>query len=181
MGSAASAHKGALASSSAEDLKETVAGLSEGERKKILDAIASIETVSGASAPSLEAIAGSYTAHASDGDWGEFSIVVTVNKDARMTIATSACFFRDSPETCTKEEGTGTLDGDILVFTSSKMTESQEGTGAKEASTTTKTSKSTFRVQPDGALAKLDADGAVAKIQGGYGGEPQPAILARQS
>ena len=60
------------------------------------------------------------------------------------------------------------------------MTESQEGTGAKEASTTTKTSKSTFRVQPDGALAKLDADGAVAKIQGGYGGEPQPAILARR-
>ncbi|CAE7449473.1 unnamed protein product [Symbiodinium sp. CCMP2592] len=179
MGSAASAHKGAIASSSAEDLKETVAGFSEDERKKILEALASIE--SGASAPSLEAIAGSYTAHASDGDWGEYSIVVKVNKDASMTIATSACFFRDSPETCTKEEGTGTLDGDILVFTSSQLTESQEGTGAKEASTTTKTSKSTFRVQPDGALAKLDADGAVAKIQGGYGGEPQPAILARQS
>ena len=176
MGSAASTQ---LAGASTDELKEVASGISENGRSKILAAIISLEKPA-ASAASMEEIAGRYSAHASDGDWGSYGIHVSINKDATAKIVESSCNFRDSPEDVTTMEGACTLEGDILSFTSCKVTQEQDGTGSKAPSTSEKVETIKFKVQSDGKLARLNKDGAVAEIQGGYGGDPKPAILSRK-
>ncbi|CAE7613135.1 unnamed protein product, partial [Symbiodinium natans] len=176
MGSAASAK---VAGASTKDLKEVANGMSEDERQKLLAAIAQLESESAPAAQSLEAILGQYNAHASDGDWGSYSITVTIKADASMMMYTSSCDFRDSPETITTTEGSGALEGEILTFTSTKVCKEQQGTGAMEPKTKDETETYKFKLQPDGSLAMLRKDGTVDEIQGGYGGDPKPAILRR--
>ena len=177
MGSAASAK---VAGASTKDLKEVANGMSEDERQKLLAAIAQLESESAPAAQSLEAILGQYNAHASDGDWGSYSITVTIKADASMMMYTSSCDFRDSPETITTTEGSGALEGEILTFTSTKVCKEQQGTGAMEPKTKDETETYKFKLQPDGSLAMLRKDGTVDEIQGGYGGDPKPAILRRR-
>ena len=150
---------------SLDELKDSAKGLSTEERSKILSAIGILE------------IAGTYHADASNGDWGDYSITVTIKSAAEASVKESDICFRDSPGEGTWYQGTCSVAGDLVTFTSSKM---QKGPIPSDAPAEDKVETMKFKIV-DGALAKLAADGTVAKIQGGYDGKPIDAILQKKA
>ncbi|CAE7254851.1 unnamed protein product [Symbiodinium natans] len=149
--------------SSQKELNESMQDLSGEERSRILSAITMLE------------VAGSYRADTSNGDWGDYSIKVTIKSSGDASVKISQCFFRDSPGEDFFYEGALSAAGDLLTFTSSKVTNSLD-TPFEDKVETMK-----FKIQGDGSLARLNEDGSVAQIQGGYDGTPEPAILKKMS
>ena len=164
MGSAASAKlvegvKGA----SLEEMKDSVKDLSAEERSRILSAIATLE------------LSGTYHGSASNGDWGDYDLTLTIKGATEATVKECSVCFRDSPGDHENYEGSYTVAGQILTFTASKVTD--------EVHNKTQESTKTFRfkIQSDGSVARLADDGTVAQMQGGYDGEKVPAILQKRS
>ena len=87
--------------------QETAMVSSPEEKEKVLCAISLLE---------LAELAGRYHASASNGDWGDYSIHVTIDSAAMAVIRTSACFFRDSPAEIAEHKGPCSLSGDVLTI-----------------------------------------------------------------
>ena len=147
---------------SQEELKDSVKDLSAQERTRILSAIAMVE------------LSGAYRASASDGDWGDYDITITFKSASEATVKVSNVCFRDSPGDHNLYEGSFSVAGDIVTFTSSKVTDEV----ANKTEEKVETMK--FKIQSDGSLAKVAEDGSIEEIQGGYAGEKVPAILKKQ-
>ncbi|CAJ1414646.1 unnamed protein product [Effrenium voratum] len=132
------------------------------------------EGVKGPSAVEFSAkeVAGTYSASASNGDWGDYDIEIEIS-DAKSKVKITRCDFRDSPSQQWEYEGACSFSGDLLTFTpfdEKKAAEDKENAFPMK-----------FKIQGDGALAKIKEDGTVDMIQGGYDGKPVPAILKKKA
>ncbi|CAJ1399128.1 unnamed protein product [Effrenium voratum] len=160
MGSAASARlTEGVAGASVAELASSAKELSSEERSQLLAAIARLEVL------------GTYLASASNGDWGDYDIRLEIG-EAKAEVNITRCDFRDSPAKQWEYEGAWSMSGDLLTFTPSDEKKAAEDEENKFPMR--------FKIQGDGALAKIKEDGTVDMIQGGYDGKPVPAILKKK-
>ncbi|CAJ1355361.1 unnamed protein product [Effrenium voratum] len=152
MGSAASARlTEGVAGASVAELASSAKELSSEERSQLLAAIARLEVL------------GTYLASASNGDWGDYDIRLEIG-EAKAEVNITRCDFRDSPAKQWEYEGAWSMSGDLLTFTPSDEKKAAEDEENKFPMR--------FKIQGDGALAKIKEDGTVDMIQGGYDGKP---------
>ncbi|CAK8995589.1 unnamed protein product [Durusdinium trenchii] len=178
MGGGASDLQGKLKDSSAEELKRTFEDLSIENRQWI---VAAIEQVEAARSMDLSAVAGAYTAHASDGDWGSYTISVRIDPDGNGKIYESNCDFRDSPATKTERNGTFSIVGDVVTFNAPQRTITTEGAGGTFTETKEEVERLRFRVKANQLLQLKGDTDEVGTISGGIAGDPQPAVLNKSS
>lgn len=75
-----------------EDIFKGLQDMAPEDRKKVQEALKIIET------ESFKKVARSYGCSGGDGDWGEFSMRVTLGADGTGTVKETSVMFRDSPE-----------------------------------------------------------------------------------
>ncbi|CAK9016898.1 unnamed protein product [Durusdinium trenchii] len=154
MGGGASDLQGKLKDSSAEELKRTFEDLSIENRQWI---VAAIEQVEAARSMDLSAVAGAYTAHASDGY--QFALI-------QMAMG---------------RNGTFSIVGDVVTFNAPQRTITTEGAGGTFTETKEEVERLRFRVKANQLLQLKGDTDEVGTISGGIAGDPQPAVLNKSS
>ena len=110
-----------LQSAKEEDIFKGLQDMSPEDRKKVQEALKIIET------ESFKKVARSYGCSGGDGDWGDYSLRVTLASDGTGTVKETSVMFRDSPEETETWYGSYTVKGDFISFSASELETSSSG------------------------------------------------------
>lgn len=104
-----------------EDIFKGLQDMAPEDRKKVQEALKIIET------ESFKKVARSYGCSGGDGDWGEFSMRVTLGADGTGTVKETSVMFRDSPEETETWYGSYTVKGDFISFSATELEKTSSG------------------------------------------------------
>ncbi|CAE7702795.1 unnamed protein product [Symbiodinium pilosum] len=175
MGGAASAQGLAqLKGANIADLKALLKDLPADQKARMAALIDSVETQQSSE---FKKLIGKFQKSLTWGDWGGHSFTLTIEESGRAVFEERSSEFRDS-ENWFYKVGRVSLNNDIITFTESRMQGESMGPGGNR-SYHEKVVIKRFRRLAGGSLALLADSGEVEKMQAGFEGKAQEAVLVR--